>query len=116
LDFLQEFNVITLDFTEFNFFIEFSCIEITSFDEIFDSALANGLGQLYYKQLEKGTFELLGSGKMGGLELSWSELSMLLDGIELGSIKRRKRYIHLIIIFEIKHTICFIFLFLIFFN
>jgi transposase len=48
---------------------------------------------LYYKQLEKGTFELPGSGKMGGLELSWSELAMLLDGIELGSIKRRKRYI-----------------------
>jgi transposase len=48
---------------------------------------------MYYKQLEKGTFELPGSGKMGGLELSWSELAMLLDGIELGSIKRRKRYI-----------------------
>lgn len=48
---------------------------------------------LYYKRLERGTFELpLSSTTQTSLELSWSELVMLLEGIELGSIKRRKRY------------------------
>ena len=47
---------------------------------------------LYYKQLESGTFELPQGASGDGLELSWSELAMLLDGIELSTIKRRKRY------------------------
>ena len=47
---------------------------------------------LYYKQLESGTFELPKGASGDGLELSWSELAMLLDGIELSGIKRRKRY------------------------
>ncbi len=47
---------------------------------------------LYYKQLEKGTFEVPGSSLSSSVELSWSELVMLLEGIEIKSIKRRKRY------------------------
>lgn len=43
---------------------------------------------LYYKGLERGTFEAFeGEGLV-----SWEDLQMLLEGIELGSVKRRKRY------------------------
>lgn len=47
---------------------------------------------VYYKQLESGTFELPKGPSGEALELSWSELAMLLDGIEISSVKRRKRY------------------------
>jgi len=47
---------------------------------------------MYYKQLEKGTFEVPQRGRMTTLEMSWSDLVMLLEGIEIKSIKRRKRY------------------------
>lgn len=47
---------------------------------------------LYYKQLEQGTFELPAAAKKGSAELLWSDLVMLLEGIEIKSIKRRKRY------------------------
>jgi len=47
---------------------------------------------LYYKQLERGTFELPQAAQGGTLELGWSDLAMLLEGIELKSAKRRKRY------------------------
>ncbi len=47
---------------------------------------------LYYKQLERGTFELPGTNERGSLELSWSDLVMLLEGVEIKSIKRRKRF------------------------
>jgi len=47
---------------------------------------------LYYKQLERGTFELPPSAVKGATELRWSDLVMLLEGIEIKSIKRRKRY------------------------
>jgi len=47
---------------------------------------------LYCKQLESGTFELPEGPQGQSLELSWSELAMLLDGYELSSAKRRKRY------------------------
>ncbi len=47
---------------------------------------------LYYKQLESGTFELPKGVSGSSLELSWSELAMLLDGLELSVVKRRKRY------------------------
>lgn len=43
---------------------------------------------LYYKRLERGTFEAV---DREGL-VSWEDLQMLLEGIELGSVKRRKRY------------------------
>ena len=47
---------------------------------------------LYYKQLERGTFEWPAVAKGKSLELSWSDLVMLLEGIEIKSITRRKRY------------------------
>jgi transposase len=47
---------------------------------------------LYYKQLERGTFELPGTNENDSLELTWSDLVMLLEGVEIKSIKRRKRY------------------------
>jgi len=48
---------------------------------------------LYYKRLESGTFEvpLVRAGE-NTAELAWSELVLLLEGIEMKSIKRRKRY------------------------
>lgn len=47
---------------------------------------------LYYKQLETGTFELPNLDGKASSELRWSDLVMLLEGIEIKSIKRRKRY------------------------
>lgn len=47
---------------------------------------------LYYKQLERGTFELPDSCGRHSVELGWAELAMLLEGIEIKSAKRRKRY------------------------
>jgi len=47
---------------------------------------------LYCKQLESGSFELPAGPEGQAVELSWSELAMLLDGYELSSVKRRKRY------------------------
>ncbi len=47
---------------------------------------------LYSKQLERGTFELPEGAAGGSKELRWSDLVMLLEGIEIKSIKRRKRY------------------------
>jgi len=46
---------------------------------------------LYYKQLERGTFEIP-SAQITSIELVWSDLVMMLEGIEINSIKRRKRY------------------------
>jgi len=48
---------------------------------------------LWYKRLEEGTFRLP-SAKISGsrVELKASELAMLLEGIDLVSIKRRKRF------------------------
>jgi len=47
---------------------------------------------LYYKQLERGTFALPTAANSSTISLSWSSLVMLLEGIELQSVKRRKRY------------------------
>lgn len=47
---------------------------------------------LYYKQLERGTFEVPQAALGGTVELDWPSLAMLLEGIELKSAKRRKRY------------------------
>jgi len=47
---------------------------------------------LYYKQLERGTFQCPIMADQKGIELTWSELVMLLEGIDLKSIRRRKRY------------------------
>ena len=47
----------------------------------------------WYKRLEAGTFKLpKGDATQTSLELRASELAMILDGIDLASIKRGKRY------------------------
>ena len=48
---------------------------------------------LWYKRLEEGTFKLPKvAAEQTALELKASELAMLLDGIDLASVKRGKRY------------------------
>lgn len=47
---------------------------------------------LLYKRLESGTFERLRSSDAERLALSRAELSMLLDGIELGKGKKRQHF------------------------
>jgi transposase len=50
---------------------------------------------LFYKRLEKGTFEVpLAPSDARGLTLSAQQLQLILCGIELKSVKRRKRYKH----------------------
>jgi len=49
---------------------------------------------LWYKRLEEGTFRLPAARPgEAGVELRASELAMLLEGIDLRSIRRRKRLI-----------------------
>lgn len=49
---------------------------------------------IWYKRLEEGTFRLPSIKKVGAsVELKASELAMLLAGIDLTSIKRRKRFV-----------------------
>ena len=48
---------------------------------------------LWYKRLEEGTFKLPRlDGPAGSVELRGSELAMILDGIDLSSVKRSRRY------------------------
>jgi transposase len=48
---------------------------------------------LFYKRLESGTFETLRpDGDATTLELDATTLAMLLNGVSLDSVKRRKRY------------------------
>lgn len=44
---------------------------------------------VYYKSLEAGTFEL---PTLTNSQIKWDELVMILEGVRLGSIKRKKRY------------------------
>lgn len=46
---------------------------------------------IYYKRLEKGTFEIPVTDKET-LEIEWSQLVMILEGIRLKGIRRRLRY------------------------
>ena len=48
---------------------------------------------VWYKRLEEGTFELpvFAEGK-ADTEIKWDRLVMILEGIQLGSVKERKRY------------------------
>lgn len=52
---------------------------------------------LWYKRLEEGSFRLPSAKTAGAsppsLELKASELAMLLEGIDLASVKRRKRFV-----------------------
>ena len=50
---------------------------------------------LWYKRLEEGTFKwpkISAFGSAASVELRGSELAMILDGIDLSSVKRGKRY------------------------
>jgi transposase len=48
---------------------------------------------LYHKRLERGTFELPGSAQGEvSVTVAWEELVMILEGVRLNSIRRRKRY------------------------
>ncbi len=48
---------------------------------------------LWYKRLEVGTFRAARAWQdVGALELKASELAMLLEGIDLGSVRRSKRF------------------------
>ena len=47
---------------------------------------------LYYKRLEKGTFELPGYDlKAGSIRLTYSQLVLLIDGISITNITRKKQ-------------------------
>ncbi len=46
---------------------------------------------VWYKVLEQGTFELP-SAEKDTLEMTWTDIQLLLEGIEINSVKRRKRY------------------------
>lgn len=48
---------------------------------------------IFYKRLEQGSFQLPPNpGQSESLQLPYSELLMLIEGIDLRSVKRRKRY------------------------
>lgn len=52
---------------------------------------------IFYRRLERGTFEVprtvnVGDDKTAGVELRWSDLALILEGIELSSVRRRKRW------------------------
>ena len=48
---------------------------------------------IYYKRLEKGTFQIpVISHQDSSVVLPYEQLLMILQGIDLGSVKKRKRY------------------------
>jgi hypothetical protein len=48
---------------------------------------------LWYKRLEAGTFEMLDAAEgQTSVQIDATELAMLLSGVSLASVKRRKRY------------------------
>jgi transposase len=50
---------------------------------------------IWYRQLERGTFQLPGAPATdaeAGIELSPSQLSLILDGVDLRSVRRRLRH------------------------
>jgi len=49
---------------------------------------------IWYKRLEQGTFELPASGEAKSMIIRWDELVMMLEGIVLDSVKRKKRYVY----------------------
>jgi transposase len=53
---------------------------------------------IFYKRLELGTFEmpqaLQAADGAAGIEMRLSELTLILEGIELSSVRRRKRWRH----------------------
>lgn len=50
---------------------------------------------MYYKRLEKGTYELPAAGDKGeSIAVSSEQLQLILQGISLQHVRRRKRYQH----------------------
>jgi transposase len=49
---------------------------------------------IWYRQLERGTFELpqQAATDESGIELTPSQLSLILDGVDLSSVRQRLRY------------------------
>jgi transposase len=48
---------------------------------------------IWYKRLEEGSFRFPAQGRDGdGFEIHATDLAMILDGIDLASVKRQKRY------------------------
>lgn len=48
---------------------------------------------IYYKRLERGTFEIpLGKARSDKIEIPWSHLVMILEGIQLRTVRQRLRY------------------------
>jgi len=47
---------------------------------------------LWYKRLESGSLERIDAGSQAGIRLDATEFSMLLSGVPLSRIRRRKRY------------------------
>ncbi len=51
---------------------------------------------MYYKRLEKGTYELpVYNDENSSVSISSQELQLILQGISLKSVRKRKRYQHL---------------------
>ncbi len=51
---------------------------------------------LYYKRLEKGTFELPRyDASVGSITLSYPQMVMIIDGLSIKNLRKRKRYIPL---------------------
>jgi transposase len=69
---------------------------------VFRNKRGDRLKQLYwdrdgyiivYKRLEIGVFRFpVPSGEDAGVEIRAADLTMILDGVDLGSVKRQKRY------------------------
>ena len=51
----------------------------------------DGFG-LFYKRLEKGTFEFPAPRDDGSVEIDAATLAMILDGIDTTTVKRRARF------------------------
>ena len=48
---------------------------------------------LYYKRLEEGTFEVPRyDGKVGSVTVGYAQMAMLIDGLSIKNIQKRKRY------------------------
>jgi transposase len=51
---------------------------------------------IWYQQLQRGTYQLpaASTADQQGIEISASQLALILDGIDLSSVRRRMRYEH----------------------
>lgn len=53
--------------------------------------MGDGLA-IWYKRLEEGTFRFPAATNSPSIEIRAADLAMLLDGVDLGSVRRHKRY------------------------